>query len=146
MTKSNTTPGPKKTQLQRRLRKIGNPVRMWSLLHGLPSPPYTRRNAIIIETIGRKSGQRYRIPVGFLEENGKLIVISEDGPRASWVKNAQAKDGQLRVFLHGRWREARLQLGMGDPESYLRRMNRVHAAFVHTESSAPSVIEIMAES
>ena len=54
---------------------------MWSLLLGLPSPPYTRRNAIIIETIGRKSGQRYRIPVGFLEDNGKLIVISEDGRR-----------------------------------------------------------------
>ena len=118
---------------------------MWSLLHGLPSPPYTRRNAIIIETIGRKSGQRYRIPVGFLEENGKLIVISEDGPHASWVKNAQANE-QLRVFLRGRWRQARLQLGTGDPESYLRRMNRVHAAFVHTESSAPSVIEITPES
>ena len=145
MTKSNTTPGLNKTQLQRRLRKIGNPVRMWSLLHGLPSPPYTRRNAIIIETIGRKSGQRYRIPVGFLEENGKLIVISEDGPHASWVKNAQANE-QLRVFLRGRWRQARLQLGTGDPESYLRRMNRVHAAFVHTESSAPSVIEITPES
>jgi hypothetical protein len=119
---------------------------MWSLLHGLPSPPYTRRNAIIIETIGRKSGQRYRIPVGFLQESGKLIVISEDGAACLVGENAQAKDGQQRVFLHGRWRQARLQLGTGDPELYLRRMNRVHAAFVHTESSAPSVIEIMAES
>jgi hypothetical protein len=43
------------------------------------------------------------------------------------------------------WRDARLQLGTGDPESYLRRMNKAHAAFVHTESSVPSVIEITPE-
>jgi deazaflavin-dependent oxidoreductase (nitroreductase family) len=142
MAKPNAMQRPRKTRLQGTLRKFGNPLRMYSLLIGLPSPPYTRRNAIIIETIGRKSGKRYRIPVGFLEENGKLIVISEDGPHASWVKNAQARDGWLRVFHHGKWRDARLQLGTGDPESYLRRMNKVHAAFVHTESSTPSVIEI----
>jgi len=98
MIKSNTTPGPKKTQLQRRLRKLGNPVRMWSLLHGLPSPPYARRNAIIIETIGRKSGQRYRIPVGSLQESGKLIVISEAGPRASWVKTRRPRTGNSACF------------------------------------------------
>jgi deazaflavin-dependent oxidoreductase (nitroreductase family) len=134
-----------KTPLQRRLRRIGNPLRLWPLLHGLPSPPYTRRNAIIIETIGRRSGKCYRIPVGFLEEDGKLIVVSEDGPRAAWVRNALARDGRLRVFLHGRWRAARLRTRPGDPEPYLRRMNRVHAAFVRTESSEPSLIEITPE-
>lgn len=145
MAKPNATPHPKKTQLQRTLRKIGNPLRMWPLLIGLPSPPYTRRNAIVIETVGRKSGKRYRIPVGFLEENGKLIVVAEDGLHSSWVRNAQAKDGELRVFLHGRWRDARLQPMPGDPESYLRRMNKVHAAFVRTESSNPSVVAITPE-
>lgn len=145
MSKPNTIPRPRKTRLQRALRKIGNPLRMWPLLVGLPSPPYTRRNAIIIETIGRRSGKRYRIPVGFLEENGTLIVIAEDGAHSSWVKNAVASDGHLRVFLHGRWRDARLQLRTGDPEPYLRRMNRVHAAFVRTESSSPSVVEITPE-
>lgn len=135
-------PRPKKTRLQRTLRKIGNPLRMWPLRMGLPSPPYTRRNAIIIETTGRSSGKRRRIPVGFLEENGKLIVVAEDGPRSAWVRNALARDGQLRVFLYGRWREARLEPRPGDPEPYLRRMNKVHAAFVRTESSAPALIEI----
>jgi hypothetical protein len=61
---------------------------------------------------------------------------------AAWVKNALAQDGQLRVLLHGRWREARLEPRPGDPEPYLRRMNKVHAAFVRTESSAPTLIEI----
>jgi hypothetical protein len=33
----------------------------------------------------------------------------------------------------------------GDPEAYLRRMNRVHAAFVRNESSTPGVVEILPE-
>jgi deazaflavin-dependent oxidoreductase (nitroreductase family) len=134
-----------KTPLQRTLRRIGNPLRLWSLIIGLPSPPYTRRNAIIVETIGRRSGKRYRIPVGFLGEDGKLIVVAEDGLHSSWVRNALARDGRLRVFLHGNWRDARLQPRPGDPEPYLRRMNKVHAAFVRTESSDPALIEITPE-
>jgi deazaflavin-dependent oxidoreductase (nitroreductase family) len=140
-----TAPRPRRTRLQRTLRGIGKPLRMWPLLVGLPSPPYTRQNAIIIETIGRRSGKRRRLPVGFLEEDGKLIVVVEDGLHAAWVRNALARDGQLRVFLHGKWRDARLQSRPGDPEPYLRRMNRVHAAFVHAESSVPGVVEITPE-
>jgi len=106
-----------------------------------------RNGDFTIENVAFEGARaRDRNGAGIRFESGKLIVISEDGPHASWVKNAQPKEGQLRVFLHGRWRQARLQLGTGDPDSYLRRMNRVHAAFVHTESSAPSVIEIMPES
>jgi deazaflavin-dependent oxidoreductase (nitroreductase family) len=138
-------PRPKKTWLQRAGRRIGNPLRMWPLRMGLPSPPYTRRNAIIVETIGRRSGKRRRMPVGFLEENGKLIVVVEDGLHASWVRNGLAADGHLRVFLYGRWRDARLEPRRGDPEAYLRRMNRVHAAFVHAESSVPALVEITPE-
>lgn len=142
MSSSPTVPRPHKTPLQRTLRRVGNPLRMWPLLVGLPSPPYTRRNAIIIETVGRKSGKRYRIPVGFLDENGELIVIAEDGAHSAWVKNALADKGHLRVFLHGHWRDATLRLQPGDCEPYLRRMNRTHAAFVRTEASSPAVVVI----
>ena len=142
MSTSKLTAHPSKTRLQQGLRKVGSPLRMWPLLVGLPSPPYTRNNALIIETIGRKSGRRYRIPVGFLAENGKLIVVAEDGVRSAWVKNALARDGRLRVFFHGHWRTARLRPRTDDADPYLRRMNRVHAAFVRKESSTPAVIEI----
>lgn len=118
---------------------------MWPLRLGLPSPPYTRRNAIIVETIGRRSGKRRRVPVGFLEEEGKLIVVAEDGLTTSWVRNALDGDGRLRVFHRGRWRDARLQPRPGDPEAYLRRMNRTHAAFVRMESSSPALVEITPE-
>jgi len=69
-------------------------------------------------------------------------VVVEDGLTAPWVRNALAREGRLRVFVHGRWREARLEPRQGDPEPYLRRMNRVHAAFVRLESTAPALVEI----
>jgi deazaflavin-dependent oxidoreductase (nitroreductase family) len=118
---------------------------MWSLRLGLPSPPYTRRNAIIVETIGRRSGKRRRVPVGFLEEDCKLIVVAEDGLSTSWVRNALDRERRLRVFFRGRWRDARLEPRPGDPEVYLRRMNKTHAAFVRMESSIPELVEITPE-
>jgi deazaflavin-dependent oxidoreductase (nitroreductase family) len=118
---------------------------MWPLRVGLPSPPYTRRNAIIVETIGRRSGKRRRVPVGFLEEKGKLIVVAEDGRATSWVRNALDRDGRLRVFFRGEWRDAHLELRPGDPDAYLRRMSRAHAAFVRMESSVPELVEITPE-
>jgi hypothetical protein len=135
-------PRPKRTWVQRAARRLGNPLRMWPLRVGIPSPPYTRRNAIIIETIGQRSGKRRRVPVGFLEEDGKLIVVAEDGLAASWVRNALAREGCLRIFFHGYWRDAQLEPRSGDPEVYLRRMNKAHAAFVRMESSIPALVEI----
>jgi len=118
---------------------------MWPLRLGLPSPPYHRGNAIIVETVGRRSGKRRRAPVGFLEEDGKLIVVAEDGLATSWVRNGLEQDGQLRVFLRGRWRGARLRPRSGDPEAYLRRMSKAHAALVRMESSDLTIIEITPE-
>jgi deazaflavin-dependent oxidoreductase (nitroreductase family) len=118
---------------------------MWPLRIGLPSPPYTRSNAIIVETVGRRSGKRRRVPVGFLEEGGRLIVVAEDGMASSWVRNAMDSGGRLRVFLRGNWREAQLRPRPGDPEEYLARMGRVHAAFVRMESSIPALMEITPE-
>jgi deazaflavin-dependent oxidoreductase (nitroreductase family) len=122
---------------------IANQVTMWALLTGIPRPPYTRGNAIIIETVGRRSGQRRRVPVGYLEDEGKLIVVIEDGRRADWVRNALAHDSRLRVFLRGRWLDGRLSLIEGDPQEYLRLMNKLHAALVRRHSSTPGVAQII---
>ena len=118
---------------------------MWSLRLGLLSPPYTRRNAIIVETVGRRSGKQRRVPVGFLDEDGKLIVVAEDGLATSWVRNALDREGRLRVFFRGHWRDAQLEPRPGDPEVYLRRMNKAHAALVRMESSIPELVEITPE-
>jgi deazaflavin-dependent oxidoreductase (nitroreductase family) len=125
--------------------KAANALTIWAIQLGIPRPPYTRSNAIIVETVGRKSGKRRRIPVGYIEEDSKLIVVVEDGAWADWVRNALAREGRLRVHLRGKWRDARLRLFEGDPESYLQRMNKIHAHFVRAHSSTPGVAEITLE-
>ena len=125
--------------------RVANGVTVWGILLGIPRPPYTRNVGMVIETVGRKSGKRRRLPVGYIEEDGRLIVVVEDGARADWVRNALARDGRLRIHLRGRWRDARLRLIEGDPEAYLQRMNKIHAYFVRRHSSASGVAEITVE-
>jgi len=76
---------------------------------------------------------------------GKLIVVAEYGLASSWVRNAVDREGRLRVFYRGGWREARLKPRPGDPEVYLRQMSRTHAALVRMESSSPALVEITPE-
>ena len=132
-------------RLPKQVVRIANAVTKLSLLIGIPRPPYTRENALIVETVGRRSGKRRRIPVGYLDDAGRIIVVVEDGSRAYWVRNALENDGRLRIHLRGGWRPARLRILDADPDSYLSRMNRVHAAFVRVESTTPAVVEIVAE-
>lgn len=132
-------------RLPKQVVRIANAVTSLALLAGIPRPPYTRENALIVETVGRRSGKRRRIPVGYLDDGGRIIVVVEDGRRAHWVRNAIANDDRLRIHLRGAWRPARLRILDADPEGYLRRMSRVHAAFVRMESSTPGVVEILPE-
>ncbi|HEY1372470.1 MAG TPA: nitroreductase/quinone reductase family protein [Candidatus Binatia bacterium] len=125
--------------------QIANAITNAALLAGIPRPPYTRNNALIVETRGRVSGKRRRLPVGFLDDGGSIIVVVEDGTRAQWVQNALSDGGRLRIFLRGQWRQARLRIIEGPPEPYLEKMNRIHAAFVRHEASTPAVIELLPE-
>ncbi len=125
--------------------RLANAATNLALLAGIPRPPYTRENALIVETIGRRSGKRRRVPVGYLDDGGRIIVVVEDGARAQWVRNAQKNGRRLRVHLRGAWRPARLRMLHANPATYLERMNRVHAALVRSHSSTPRVVEILAD-
>lgn len=132
-------------RLPKWLVRIANKITNLALLAGIPRPPYTRENALIIETVGHKSGKCRRIPVGYLDDGGHIVVVVEDGLSASWVRNALANGGRLRIYFRGAWYNAHLQILNADPESYLTRMNRVHQAFVRIESTNPAVVEIVPE-
>jgi deazaflavin-dependent oxidoreductase (nitroreductase family) len=129
--------------LPRPIVRIANAITIYAIIAGIPRPSYTRKNALVIEALGRRSGKRYRIPVGYLDDNGRIIVVVEDGARANWVRNALSRYGRLRIHLRGRWRGARFRTLEGDPEAYLERMNRIHAGFVRLESSTPAVAELV---
>ena len=125
--------------------RIANETTNLALLVGIPRPPYTRGNALVVETVGHRSGKRRRVPVGYLDDGGHIIVVVEDGLRAHWIRNALANDNRLRIHFRGAWHEARLRILDADPDRYLSRMNRVHAAFVRVESTTPAVVEIVPE-
>ena len=84
--------------------RIANEITKLALLVGIPRPPYTRANALIVETVGRRSGKRRRIPVGYLDDGGHIIVVVEDGLRAYWIRNALANDARLKIHFRGAWR------------------------------------------
>ncbi len=130
-------------QLPKSLVRLANSITSFAIITGIPRPPYTRKNALVIETVGRRSGRRHRIPVGYLDDGGRIIVVVEDGARANWVRNALALDGRMRIHFRGHWCWATLRLLEEDPDSYLDRMNRIHAGFVRLESSTPGVAEIV---
>jgi deazaflavin-dependent oxidoreductase (nitroreductase family) len=132
-------------KLPRSVVRIANAITNFAIITGIPRPPYTRNNALVIETVGRKSGKRHRIPVGYLDDADRVLVVVEDGLSSNWVQNAIAQNGRLRIHLRGRWRPAKLRMLDEDPEFYLTRMNRVHASLVRSHSSTPRVVELIAE-
>jgi deazaflavin-dependent oxidoreductase (nitroreductase family) len=122
---------------------MANAITNAAIIAGIPRPPYTRANALVIETIGRRSGKRRRIPVGYLDDEGRIIVVVEDGSSSHWVRNALDQGGSLRIHFRGKWRPAKLRMLGVEPEVYLRRMNRFHAGLVRSHSSTPSVAELV---
>ena len=89
----------KKARVVRRLQKWGaNPfVRVLSRL-GIA------RGYAVIETIGRTTGKRRRVPVANGLEGDRFWVVAEHGRRADWVRNAEANP-RVRVCIRGRWRD-----------------------------------------
>jgi hypothetical protein len=98
---------------------IVNPAMMAVLrspLHGLLSG-----SLMILIFEGRKSGKRYQIPVGYMEEGGKLYLFSH----AAWAKNF--RDGApVGVRLRGELRRGTARLTT-DPALIRRMINRMIA-------------------
>src|SRR5437762_12967142 len=108
-------------RLPKQVVRIANAVTKLALLVGIPRPPYTRENALIVETVGRRSGKRRRIPVGYLDNGGRNIVVGEGGSRPQGVRYAAPNDRRLRSQLCGAWPPARLRILHADPDRCRRR-------------------------
>jgi deazaflavin-dependent oxidoreductase (nitroreductase family) len=69
---------------------------------GFGSPGLLPAGLIVLETIGRKTGKRYRTPLlATLAPGGYLWVSTILGRRANWLRNAQA-NADVRYWLKGR--------------------------------------------
>lgn len=71
---------------------------------GVGSPGLVPVGTVVLETIGRRSGRTYQIPV-VASEISNLLVVSTVRGRSQWVKNVAAKP-HIQVWLRGRLRPA----------------------------------------
>jgi hypothetical protein len=86
--------------MRRALYAAANGLTTWAIRAGVPRPPYTCRNAIMVETIGRRSGKPRRVPVGFVEAVGLEarrqhhlvnVLVREPGVRAPVLRPQPAR-------------------------------------------------------
>ncbi len=64
---------------------------------------------VVLETIGRKTGQRRETPVGMKIRGDEAWMVSEHGRHSGYVKNIAA-DPRVRVKTGGEWRQGTAHL------------------------------------
>lgn len=107
-------------------RRVVNPLTRALIVRGL-LPTH-----VLVETIGRRSGQPRSTPVGNGLRGDTLWVVAEHGRRADYVRNIEANP-RVRVKAgRGPWRPGTAHLmADDDPVARLRRIGRpVNAAAV----------------
>ena len=72
---------------------------------GWGSPRLVPGGLVVLETRGRKTGRRSRVPLAAMAIHRHVIVTTFRGEKSQWVKNAEA-DPAVRFWLRGRPREA----------------------------------------
>ncbi len=96
-----------------------NPIVRGLFRLGLPAP-----GTAILETIGRKSGERRRNPVTNGLDDGVFWIVAEHGRRASYVRNIEANP-RVRVRVGRRWHQGTARVVPDDdPRERLRYIGR----------------------
>jgi len=72
---------------------------------GWGSPRLVPGGLVVLETRGRRTGRRSRVPLAAMAIHRYVIVTTFRGERSQWVKNAEA-DPAVRFWLRGRPRHA----------------------------------------
>jgi deazaflavin-dependent oxidoreductase (nitroreductase family) len=111
--------------------RLFNPLVKAAMNAGIPLP-----GVVILETIGRKSGQPRRNPVGKAIEGNTLWIVAEHGRRANYVRNLTANP-RVRVKVGRHWRTGTAHtLPDDDPRERQRRMpGKLNSAVVRTMGS-----------
>ena len=78
--------------------KVFNRLVLAATRAGLPTP-----GVVVLETIGRRSGEPRRVPVTRLLEGDTLWIVTEHGRKAAYVRNIAANP-RVRVRAGRRWR------------------------------------------
>ena len=107
------------------------------LVRRLASAGIAGPSVALLETTGRKSGQKRVTPVGNGLRGDKFWIVTEHGWKSAYVKNIQA-DPRVRVKTGRRWRSGTAHL-LPDDDPYermkmlRRRLNDATVRLVGTE-------------
>lgn len=77
------------------------------------------RGLTLITVIGRRSGRRYTIPVGYLETADAVIVLVNDAPSKTWWRN-YLDGGPIEVLMRGVWRHGAARTLAPDSSEFRR--------------------------
>ncbi len=96
---------------------------------GIGSPWLVPVGAVVLETVGRKSGRVYNVPVLASEFHNVLVVSTVRG-HSQWIRNVAAKP-TIGVWLRGSRRDCRAYVvtggemrtvGLAEPSTTVRRL------------------------
>lgn len=102
---------------------------------GFGNPLLWPAGTIVVETIGRKSGQKINVPV-LATRIGKMIIFSTVRRNSQWLKNLAANP-DVRYWLAGQPREATASIITPDEKTSLDNLPSQAdclAKFLHQQS------------
>jgi deazaflavin-dependent oxidoreductase (nitroreductase family) len=123
---------------------LSNPAMKFALLTGIAP-----RGFALIETTGRRTGQRRLTPVGNGLDGDVFWLISEHGDRSAYVKNLLANP-RVRVKVGRRWHKGTATC-LPDDDARSRRTHldsrnglsgRLNGKFFDASASEPMTIRI----
>ncbi len=97
----------------------------------------------LLETVGRKSGEPRRTPVGNGLDGDTFWIVAEHGYHAAYVRNLQAQP-RVRVKVRGRWRSGTATVLPDDEPRTRQRMigRKLNGAMVRLMGSELLTIRI----
>ena len=133
---------------KRAVQRLGgvtiNKISIAILKSGIPIPPLTKRTAILVEHIGRRSGNKYSTPMGYVKaSDDRLHVVAEHGDRSDWVRNALV--GPVALWIDGRRfaATARMRPDLDPIRVWEGMRGRVVVAFAKLLAHEPRVVELV---
>lgn len=99
---------------------------------------------VLLETVGRRTGERRRTVVGMHVEGDVGWVVAEYGRHAGYVRNLEANP-EVRVRRRGRWHDARAHVvDDDDPDARLTSFGRrTHALVVRRFGTDLLTVEVV---
>jgi deazaflavin-dependent oxidoreductase (nitroreductase family) len=95
--------------IEARLFRAMNQILEPSVRRGFGSPSFTPGTLIVLETVGRKTGRRSKVPLAAMRVGEHILVGTFRGKRSQWVKNVEASP-QVRFWLGGTVKPAKAKV------------------------------------